>query len=158
MKHIMKQGFTFVEIIIVVAVMSVLSFITYKQFEMATIKSRDGQRKSDLHEVSKSIQMYFADYGHVPNSSIPGDPDINKLWGKTFVDKDYTYLKQVPEEKYQNDKPYCYLPGDTGDYFGLYAELQNKDDPECTQGKYSCGGRQYCYGSIVHPEKPKIAK
>ncbi len=145
----MKKGFTFLELLIVVAVMSVLGFITYTQFAEAKAKSRDVSRKSDLNEVSKAIQTYFADYGHLPQKGNDSDPDINSLWGKPFVDASgYVYMKQMPKEQYLPDKPYCYEADSKAKIFKLFTDLESKSDPDCKKGLYSCGGKSYCYTDI----------
>jgi len=48
----MKKNNLVLEILIIVMVFGVLSFITYQQFSLAQAKSRDLQRRSDLDEFS----------------------------------------------------------------------------------------------------------
>lgn len=145
----MKKGFTIFELVIVIMVMMVLGFITYTQFEEARAKARDVSRKSDLNEVSKAIQKYYADYGHLPQNGNDDDPDLNSLWGKQFKDSTgYVYLEKMPEEKYLAEKPYCYEPSPESNYFRLFAEFENDKDPDCKENHYTCGGRSYCYTDI----------
>lgn len=137
------------EVLIIILVIGVLFFITYKQFALAQAKSRDLQRRSDLNEFSKVIQLYFADYGKLPSNEL-----INDLWGKSFVDNGYTYAISVPKEK-NGGKEYCYEIGDDGVTFKMFAEFENKNDPDCKKDGLLCNGTKYCYTDIVNASKPK---
>jgi len=143
-----KERFiNFVEILIIVIVIGILSFITYGQFRLAQAKSRDLQRRADLHEFSKIIQLYWADYGNLPSNEL-----INGLWGKDFVDKGYVYAKSVPKESY-GSKEYCYEAGSDGVSFKMSAEFENKGDFDCKKDGQLCGGVKYCYTDIVYVNK-----
>ena len=143
------KGFTFGEILIVVVVMGVLGWITWGQFDLARAKSRDVGRKSDLNEVAKNIRLYYADYGKLPLES-----EINNLWGKTWIDKDYVYMKNVPKENYVS-KPYCYKPSVDGKTFTLYAEIENRNDVDCKKTEEKCGNFNYCFAFLFETVVPK---
>lgn len=123
-------------------VFGILSFITYKQFALAQAKSRDLQRRSDLDEFSKIIKLYFADYGKLPDSKL-----INSVWGKSFTDNGYIYTTSVPKEKY-GKKEYCYEIENDGVSFKMFAEFENKNDPDCKENKFLCNGIEYCYTDV----------
>jgi type II secretory pathway pseudopilin PulG len=143
-----------IELLIVVVVISILGFITYKQFDLAKARSRDVQRKNDLNSVSKAIRLYFADYNHLPSSNNLEDPNINNLWGKTFVDdKGYVYFKDMPKENSLADKPYCYLPNEKEKSFTLFAQLEDSSDSECKKELSVCEGKSYCYTNIIYVNK-----
>jgi Tfp pilus assembly protein PilE len=139
----MKNGFTLGETLIVVLLVGVLGWITWNQFDFAKAKSRDVGRKSDLGEVAKSIRLYYSDYGKLPLAK-----EINVLWGKQWIDKDYVYMKSVPRESYL-DRPYCYEPGTDSKTFTLYAELENKSDPDCKKVEQKCGDNYYCFVDVL---------
>jgi len=145
----MKSGFTKIELVIVMAVMFVLGWITYQQFSLAKAKSRDVDRKADLHELSKAIRLYYSDYG-----KLPMDEEINNLWGKQWIDKDYVYMKEVPKEKYLN-KQYCYKQGEGGKDFWLMAELEYRSDTDCRKDAYKCGSESYCFSYNLPSEVAK---
>ena len=128
-----------VEFFIVVLVVFVLSWITWSQFDLAEKKSRDVERKSSLHELSKVIRLYYADYGKLPEEKL-----INGLWGKEWKDGDYSYMKEVPKENY-TDQEYCYKKYEDGKTFGLLANLENKKDVDCFGKSIECGGSNYCF-------------
>ena len=116
----------------------ILSGITWKQFDLARKKSRDVERKSELHEISKVIKLYYADYGKLPSENL-----INNLWGKEWKDGDYIYMKMVPKEDYTSDE-YCYKQYDNNT-FALLTNLENKRDVDCFGRSIDCGNKKYCY-------------
>ena len=131
------------EIIIVFLVIGILGWITWSQFDLAEKKSRDVERKSSLHELSKVIRLYYADYGKLPNENL-----INNLWGKEWKDGDYVYMKQVPKENYVNGEEYCYKVYDK-QLFALLTNLENKKDVDCFGKSIDCGGKKYCYENQI---------
>lgn len=143
LNYFLKRG-TCLEILIIIVSVGILSFITYKQFALAQAKSRDLQRRSDLHEFSKVIGLYQTDYGKLPSDEL-----INNLWGKKFVDGDYVYAESVPKEK-KGDKEYCYKVNSDGVSFKMMAEFENKNDFDCKKDGELCGGVKYCYTDIVY--------
>jgi Tfp pilus assembly protein PilE len=143
----MKKEFNIFEFLIVIVVIGFLSLVTYNQFALAKAKSRDLQRRSDLHEFSKIIEIYFADYKKLPDEKL-----INSLWGKSFIDSGYTYADSVPKEKY-GDKEYCYEINEDGVSFKMSAEFENKNDFDCKKDGQLCGGVKYCYTDIIYVNK-----
>jgi Tfp pilus assembly protein PilE len=145
----MKNKTLKLEISIILIVIGVLIFITYQQFCLAKAKSRDLQRRSDLHEFSKVIELYWVDYGYLPDNDL-----INSLWGKSFVDFGHEYAKLVPKENY-GDKEYCYEVGDDGLSFKMFAEFENKNNFDCKKDGQLCSGIKYCYTDIINVNKTK---
>jgi Tfp pilus assembly protein PilE len=143
----MKKSLNVLELLTIVVVIGILSWITFNQFVLAQEKSRDLQRRSDLHEFSKIIRLYQADYGKLPSNEL-----INGLWGKSFVDGDHEYAKSVPKEKV-GDKEYCYEAGADGISFKMAAEFENKNDFDCKKDGQLCNGIKYCYTDIVYVNK-----
>jgi len=133
------KGFTLGETLIVLVAVGILGWITWGQFDLAKAKSRDVERKASLHEISKVIKLYYADYGKLPLVEL-----INNIWGKEWRDGDYVYMKIVPKENYL-DKKYCYKVYDDGKTFGLLADLENKNDEACKNNSFQCEGKSYCF-------------
>jgi len=126
------------EIIIVIVVVGILGLITWSQFDLAKKKSRDVERKSELHEISKAIKLYYADYNKLPDEEL-----INSLFGKEWRDGDYVYMKQIPSENY-TDQEYCYKKYENN-VFGLLTNLENKKDVDCFGKSIECGENNYCF-------------
>jgi Tfp pilus assembly protein PilE len=138
-----------IEILVIIVSIGILSAITYKQFALAQAKSRDLQRRSDLHEFSKIIKLYYGDYRKLPDEKL-----INSLWGKSFIDSGYSYTDSVPKEKSGN-KEYCYQIIEDGVSFKMSAEFENKNDFDCKKEGQLCGGIEYCYTDIIYVNETK---
>jgi len=138
---------SFYEFLIILIAVGLLSFVTYRQFIFARDKSRDLQRRSDLHEFSKVILNYFNDYSKLPETKL-----INSLWGKEFIDGNYTYAKSIPKEKY-GKKEYCYDISTDGLSFKMFADFDNKKDKDCKKDGNVCQGVKYCYTDIIYVNK-----
>jgi Tfp pilus assembly protein PilE len=136
----MKNKGFYLEIILILLVLGVLGWITSNQFLLAEAKSRDVERKSELHEVSKAIKLYYKDYGKLPSENL-----INSLWGKEWKDGDYVYMAMIPKEDYLKNKEYCYQTSDDGKQFYLLTDLENKGDTDCSKDLWTCSGEKYCY-------------
>lgn len=136
-----KTGFTLIELLIVIAIISILTIVAVGQFRTARMRANDVARKGDLNAVSKSLQMYFADFGY-----FPAVEDI--VWGGTFEDNSvsppYVYMQTLPRENILS-LPYCYKVSADGKKYGLFAQLESTGDIEC-ENSYSCNGATYCYG------------
>ena len=146
-----RNGFTLIELIVVITIISLLTIVTVSQFQTAKKKANDVARKGDINAVSKALQMYFNDYGYFPAQN-------EIVWGGTFEDSSanppYVYMKKMPRENYVPTKPYCYKVSADGKKYGLYAQLENTTDKECDRNNnnvaddnnYMCSGVGYCYG------------
>ncbi len=77
------SGFTLVEVIVVVAVVSILSAVLYANFNDSRELTRDAQRKADLRLVQNALELYKLDHGRYPegcNPADPGNPDNPENW------------------------------------------------------------------------------
>lgn len=145
----MKKKIIFGELLIILVLVMILSWVTYNQFGLAQAKSRDVGRKSSLNELGQAIRLFYADYGVLPEEKL-----INGLWGKEWKDGDYVYVKSVPKEVIGR-KGYCYLINEDGKSFSLLADLENKADAECQKDKWACGDHNYCYKHTLVAEMVK---
>jgi prepilin-type N-terminal cleavage/methylation domain-containing protein len=163
-RNVYREGFTLVELLVVITIIAILTIITVSQFQTARKKASDGQRKADLNSLSKALQMYYADYGSFPVSddgflTYPAGGSLVPIsWGEEFHDgatPPYVYMKVLPKENASSPyPPFCYVTDPGGSMYGLFAMLENTDDKQCvmdgTDGEYSHCGENYCY-SVVSP-------
>jgi prepilin-type N-terminal cleavage/methylation domain-containing protein len=61
-----KQGFTLVEMMVVVSIIGILASIIYANFGSARALSRDDVRKSALKETQLALELYKAQHGSYP--------------------------------------------------------------------------------------------
>jgi prepilin-type N-terminal cleavage/methylation domain-containing protein len=70
MKPWAKQtGFTIVELLIVIVVIGILAAITIVAYNGIQQRGRDAQRKSDLVQIAKALELYRVDKGGYPSST-----------------------------------------------------------------------------------------
>ncbi len=65
------NGFTLIEIIMVIVVIAILASLSLVVFSEARKKARDTQRITAIQNINKAIQVYITDYGLAPDL---GDP------------------------------------------------------------------------------------
>jgi len=146
----MKKGFTLIELLVVMAIIAVLTLIALVSFRNVQIKARDGQRKNDLSQLQRSLELHLNDYRVYPSSSggsivVDG---VTLNWktrsaaGSMFVDSEGTvYMKELVGDP-RNTPNYCY--SSDGASFQICANLENTNDPKI--GTCSCNGITYNYG------------
>lgn len=143
-----KRGFTLVELLVVISIMSILTIISVASFVNAQTKARDSQRKSDLDGLSKALMMYYNDYGIFPATVNFGNSSTGFTGSGGII-----YMRKIPIEIRAGWLPYVYLTNSSGTTFNLFANLENKKDSQCKLPPYS---NNYCYGvaspnTIVDP-------
>ena len=151
-----NSGFTLVELLIVITIMSILTVITVGQFQNARKKARDVQRKGDISAMAKALEMYYADFGTFP-ADINGETDSDS-WGSSLTDgSGYVYMKTLPVENYLRDVPYCYSVTVDGKKFGVFSALENEEDSDYNKMSanktinYSCQGNRDYNFAILSP-------
>lgn len=140
-----KNGFTLVELLVVISIIGILTVIGVVSFSGAQKKARDVARKSELGALSKALMMYYSDKGKFPDATQFDN------FGEELTDGTYTYMKKIPEETrtVQGMPGFCYVVSIDGKSFGLFAKLENAQDDACDVGSSlgagDCAGKDYCY-------------
>jgi prepilin-type N-terminal cleavage/methylation domain-containing protein len=141
------KGFTLIELLVVIAILGILASVALISFRSAQARSRDAERKSDLKQISSSLELYYSDYEIYPDS-LP--------WGAELTDGKTIYMKVVPNDP-SGGLEYFYRVDSTKQKYQLYARLENTEDINCISGDcnnppipvgVSCGG-QICNFSIT---------
>lgn len=107
------QGFTIVELLIVIVVISILAAITIVTFSGVQERARFATYKADLANINKAIMIYHADNGTYP-SPTPGRAGCTNGWcgwdqatGDDFIPglspKYIQALPQLPTSNHSND-------------------------------------------------------
>lgn len=130
------SGFTLIELILVMAIIMILSVIGIGSYTQATIKSKDTQRKSDLSQIAKALELFNNDVGRYPKTSagamtcLKADGTEELCNGAIYAyigDTKATYMKTVPADQTAS-REYVYGPDETFGSFALYAALENLED------------------------------
>lgn len=110
------QGFTIIELLVVISIISLLSSITLVSVNNARIKARDTKRLADLRQLQTALEIYFDTH-----SSYPPQPDTsgsrgNDCSGSTTLAEDLAGLvtdkivRNIPTDpRYPNNSwPQCF--------------------------------------------------
>ncbi|OGK14614.1 hypothetical protein A3C98_00145 [Candidatus Roizmanbacteria bacterium RIFCSPHIGHO2_02_FULL_37_15] len=121
----MSRSFTLIELLVVIGIIGTLSALTLPNFMSARQRARDAQRKNDLKQIQKALELYKLD--QTPPTYIPEDggntfPNTGSGWTSGMV----TYMNKVPGDP---ASPYYYLPDNTTLTYFLAACLENSADP-----------------------------
>lgn len=111
-QHTNMQGFTLMEILIVVVILSILAITVVPQFMDAPDKARVAKTKSDVKNIETALSMYKLDNFSFPSTSQGLNALIQKPSGTPEAKnwKPGGYISQVPNDQWGN--PYQYLnPG-----------------------------------------------
>jgi general secretion pathway protein G len=154
-RNALQRGFTLIELLISIVIISVLVGIGIMSFLSSQMKGRDSQRKSDLANISRSLEMYYNDKGRYPDAT---GGLINGLdWGTEFKDDAVTngavYMVKLPSDP--GAGAYYYTIDTNGTAYRIYAILENTKDRAVpldgdglptTYVDTDCGGAACNYG------------
>lgn len=101
-----KRGFTLVEILIVVVILSVLAAIVIPEFSGASTEAKDASLASDLRTIRSQIELYKVQH----NEALPGAGGATfeqAMTGKTDIGGDVgadygPYMNKVPENPFND--------------------------------------------------------
>lgn len=72
----LKEGFTLVELMIVIAIIALLTGIIMTNLTSSRAKSRDGKRISDLGQIQLALSLYYDRCKQYPIQDLAGGPSI----------------------------------------------------------------------------------
>lgn len=112
------NGFTVVELLIVIAVVAILAAITIISYNLVQLRSLDARRLSDITNIEKALEIYKAKHGAFPAMStdascyISGNMSLyesNTLCPATFLKDLHPYIeKKVMDGKDNHNHDYYY--------------------------------------------------
>lgn len=143
-----KRGFTLVELLIIIAIISMLAVFVFINLRGQSAKAYDAKRKTDLYNMRKAVEEYFNDHNAFPPLG------TNEHCGGTDL---VPYLASIPCDP-ETKLPYGYFFSRVSDGCRLCAILANNADPAITNTGCDpvrgCGvgsGYNYCVASGVSP-------
>ena len=69
-----------IELLVVVAIISLLSSIILASLNSARAKARDARRAEDIHQIQLALNLYYNDHGVFPESYTGGAQSPNGYW------------------------------------------------------------------------------
>jgi prepilin-type N-terminal cleavage/methylation domain-containing protein len=156
-----KQGFTLIEIIIAMAILSIIAVGMLGNFLTSPQKARDAKRKAALNHMNNALETYYNDFGVYPENNANGQLEVdgNAIgWGDTFADPsgNTVYMKRLPQDPMPDQNYYYQSMSQQG--YRIYAKLENEQDKcfdenvECYWDGFSgtsCGGTDDCNYVVV---------
>jgi len=167
-----KLGFTLIELMITVGIISILSGLLFTVLNPQGLRSktRDKQRYADLKRIQSALELYYADYRTYPLAGT----GWSRLNQQDFIDALSPYIDPIPfdplyDETIANQGPYAspdlkrynYHCQDGSDYIltaMMEVELDPGDPNVCNNLDYwtdvlnrsggvdDYGTEYYCYG------------
>ena len=134
----LSRGFTLIEMIIVLGILGILAVVLIVAVNPIDQlrKSNDADRKSDLSQMQRALELYYQDNGAYPPSS--GDFKLfigstTLAWGSAWL----PYIKALPKDPTASRTYAYYVPASgNGQTYYLYASLERggKDSQACNSG------------------------
>ena len=118
MKNRQKQGFTLIEILVVVAVIAIISSVVMSYVFSATVRGRDSRRKQNVDQIVKAVGLFFNENGFLPRNETGWCTYISNTtsgYGPAFQNDLLPYMKTMQFDPTKK--------GMVGDY--LYKNVDN---------------------------------
>lgn len=146
----MNKAFTLVELLVVIAIISGLSALLLPNYMGARERARDAQRKNDLKQIQKALELYRQDQTPVSYPvSVSCDtstcfPNSDLAWSSGTT----IYMNKVPKDpnRTTNSGYYYYAVDNTNLTYTLCACIENKADPDGVIG--NCDANYTCASGI----------
>lgn len=124
---IKHKGFTLVELLVTMGIIAVLTGMAVFNFNQSRMRARDVQRKSDLGQMVKALEMYKNDNRSFPENPSYPVPD-ETVMQQALLDGEYiqAYFVDPKGSDWQNYR-YNTLEGSSRQYW-LMACLENTAD------------------------------
>ena len=140
-----KQGFTLIEILIVVGIIGLLASVVLVGLGSFRSRGRDARRVADLREVQNSLELYYLKNGNYPASNNWDDL-------RSLLINDAVGITIVPNDPLSNSSDMSYSYGYSSDKQGyvLSAALEDiynsslKDDIDGIVYGVDCADPIYC--------------
>ena len=100
----MKNGFTLVELIIVVAILGILGAVVMPIFQNHVAMTKESVAKDSLKVFREAIERYAADHGIAPgyqNDNASGAIGFTIFWAQLI--RDGKYLPELPENPFNKN-------------------------------------------------------
>ncbi|PIU36900.1 hypothetical protein COT02_03610 [Candidatus Roizmanbacteria bacterium CG07_land_8_20_14_0_80_34_15] len=137
----MKKGFTLIELLVVIAIIGSLSALFLPNFMSARERARDSQRKSDLRQIQKALEMHKQDQSPTDFLATESFPAVNSCWSSGASCTGNVYMNKFPGDPNRTPNNYYYVNNGNLTYT-LCACLENKADPDGTTA--NCAASYTC--------------
>lgn len=100
-----KQGFTFIEALVVISIIGLLAGIVLLASVNGVRKSRDAQRKKDINTMVSALEQYREAHGCYPGSAYSGTITSSSGLANVLAP---AYIQMVPQDPAHDGVTYYY--------------------------------------------------
>lgn len=139
------KGFTLIEVLVAVAIITVLGLLVISTLLSQIFKGRDAKRKADINRIKIAVEEYEKDTNCFPQYVVCGNVSTQPI---------YPYLNNVPCDP-NTKASYTYEGGGSAtcpNWYRIYTVLENKNDPSIISGIGPYNAFNYVSGSSNSPE------
>lgn len=128
-----RKAFTLIELLLTMALLAILAMFLFGNFTTSIKRGRDAQRKNDLSQLQKALELYYDENNAYPDFL---DDDIfnQKLCRTDAIPAltpcptpETTYMTKTPKDPHSS-YIYKYVPGASGVDYYLYSYIENSKD------------------------------
>lgn len=145
-----QRAFTLIELLVVIAIIGGLAAMLVPNFMAARISGRDAQRKNDLRQMQKALELYKNDQNppaYPDSGSLPNPTDC---WSSLGGCVGNIYMNKFPGDPIGVPEAFYYYERDASDTlrYTLCSCLENQADSDSADGdcsaSYTCAsGKKY---------------
>lgn len=140
-----NQGFTLIEILIVVGIIGILSSVILVGLNSSRATARDSRRVTDLRQIQQGLELFYTKDGKYPQVTYDGLPDA----------LDDVGVRKLPTDPLGGSFKYEYKSCDNGQSYMLKAGLESESDNltrDSVSGVTLCGiscsgNKEFCVAS-----------
>ncbi|MAG12715.1 hypothetical protein CL630_02765 [bacterium] len=127
-----RQGFTILELLVVLAIIAIGSTIVFTYFSVIQEKSRDSRRVNDMNEISKALNIYYAGNSQFPVVTSEVVIDSTDVLS-TELEGDGS-IKETPKDPQHPALTYRYISSPDGSTYTLTFCLETDNIQEHAAG------------------------
>lgn len=122
-KFTSQKGFTLLELLVVIVLVSLLAFVLYPRLVAGPINARDADRKQDMAKIQSALESYYQENGNYPATLT------------VLVEGATPYLKPPLPTDPKTKVQYTYsTSGNPASSYVLQVHLENSKDKDIKKG------------------------
>lgn len=142
------RGFTLIELLVVIAIIGMLSALLLPNYMAARDRARDSQRKNDLRQMQKALELYKLDQvtpAYPADSPVPGNCWTPTGFAQTCPAGTSIYIRKVPGDPKSPTTPTPYFYNKVSQLeYTMCACLDNVADADVQSCSSNCSAQYGC--------------
>lgn len=126
-----RSAFTLIEVLLVMALLAILALLLIGNFNATLKRGRDQQRKNDLSQLQKALELYYEDNHTYPTFDIFSGPGERFCTTVACNVNETTYMYKTPKDP-SSSYSYSYIyetpSGVISTKYYLYSYIENDLD------------------------------